>query len=91
MQNVWVTQAKPLPNYRLWLRFSDASEGEVELRDFIFGDSRQIVRELRDPKVFGALRVDADTVVWENGFDLAPEFLRSHAKTRQTQRQPAPG
>lgn len=88
MQNVWVTQAKPLPNYRLWLRFSDASEGEVELRDFIFTDSRQIVRELRDPKVFGAIRVEADTVVWENGFDLAPEFLRSLTRV-QTQEQSA--
>jgi hypothetical protein len=84
LQNVWVTQAKPLPNYRLWLRFSDAREGEVELRDFIFSDSRQIVQELRDPEVFRAIRVDADTVVWENGFDLAPEFLRSLVQAAQS-------
>jgi len=32
---------------------------------------------LRDPAVFAALRVDMDTVVWESGFDLAPEYLRS--------------
>lgn len=78
-----------MANYRLWLRFSDDLEGEVELRDFIFSDARQIVRELRDPQVFGAIRVEGDTVVWANGFDLAPEFLRSRAKGRQMQDQPA--
>jgi hypothetical protein len=26
------------------------------------------------------MRVDMDTVVWDNGFDLAPEYL--HARTR---------
>ena len=78
---VWVTEAKALPDLKLWLRFSDASEGEVDLREFIDADRRTIVRQLRDPVVFAALRVDADTVVWANGFDLAPEFLRARLNT----------
>jgi len=78
---VWVTEAKALPDLKLWLRFSDASEGEVDLREFIEADRRTIVRQLRDPVVFATLRVDADTVVWANGFDLAPEFLRARLNT----------
>jgi hypothetical protein len=78
---VWVTEAKALPGFRLWLRFSDASEGEVVLREFIESDRREIVRQLRDPAVFANLAVDADTVVWANGFDLAPEFLRARLNT----------
>jgi Protein of unknown function (DUF2442) len=74
---VWVTEARTLPEFTLWLRFSDASEGKVDLREFIDSDRRPIVRQLRDPAVFANLRVDADTVVWANGFDLAPEFLRA--------------
>ena len=74
---VWVTEARALPEFTLWLRFSDASEGKVDLREFIESDRRLIVRQLRDPAVFANLRVDADTVVWANGFDLAPEFLRA--------------
>jgi hypothetical protein len=30
---IWVTDAKALPEYRLWLRFSDATQGVVDLRD----------------------------------------------------------
>lgn len=78
---VWVIEAKALPVMKLWLRFSDASEGEVDLREFIEADSRPIVRQLRDPIACAALRVDADTVVWANGFDLAPEFLRARLNT----------
>jgi hypothetical protein len=78
---VWVTEAKPLENFTLWLRFSDQSEGKVDLREFIEADCRPIVRQLRDPMVFANLRVESDTVVWANGFDLAPEFLRARLNT----------
>ena len=60
----WVVAASALPNYRLWMRFSDGAEGEVDLRDFIVEDSRPIVQSLGDPALFGVLRVDLDTVVW---------------------------
>ena len=77
---IWVTDARVLPGYRLHLRFSDGLEGEVDLKDFVETDSRPIVAALRDHAAFAAIRVEMDTVVWENGFDLAPEYLRAHAK-----------
>ena len=76
---IWVTDAKTLPDYRLWVRFSDGMEGEVDLKDFIAADTRPIVASLLDPTAFSAIRVEMDTVVWANGFDLAPEFLRTRA------------
>ena len=77
---IWVTDARPLPDYRLWVRFSDATEGEIDLKDFIAADVRPIVVALRDQAAFSAIRVEMDTVVWSNGFDLAPEFLYARAK-----------
>jgi hypothetical protein len=81
---IWVTDAKALPDFCLWVRFSDNTEGEVNLKDFIATDPRPIVAGLRDPAAFAAIRVDMDTVVWGNGFDLAPEFLREHLRTHAT-------
>ncbi len=77
---IWVTDAKYLGEYRIWIRFSDASEGEIDLADLVLNDRRPIVAALRDPAAFAALRVDMDTVVWDNGFDLAPEYLHARAK-----------
>ena len=79
---MWVTDAKAFPDYRLWVRFSDDSEGEIDLKDFIASDARTIVAALRDQTAFSAIRVEMDTVVWANGFDLAPEFLCARAKAR---------
>ena len=79
---IWVTDAKALEPYRLWLSFSDGVEGEIDLGEFIASDIRPIVRALQDPSVFAALRLAHDTVVWDNGFDLAPEFLRARIKPR---------
>jgi hypothetical protein len=44
-------------------------------------DPRPIVAGLRDSAAFAAMSVEMDTVVWTNGFDLAPEFLRANLRT----------
>lgn len=78
----WVTAARALSNYRLWVHFDDGVEGEVDLRDLVMSDQRPIVAELRVHAAFAAIRVEHDTVVWDNGFDLAPEYLRAKLRTR---------
>ena len=79
---IWIIEAKALPDYRLQVRFSDGAEGDIDLREFIESDARPIVKALRDRSAFVAIRVEMDTVVWANGFDLAPEFLRERLKPR---------
>ena len=78
----WVIEARALQNYTLWVRFDDGVEGEVPLRDLVMADTRPIVVDLREPANFAALKVEHDTVVWENGFDLAPEYLRANLRKR---------
>ena len=70
--------------FSLQLRFSDGAEGDIDLREFIESDARPIVKALRERSAFVAIRVEMDTVVWANGFDLAPEFLRERLKPRVT-------
>ncbi|MBF0142996.1 MAG: DUF2442 domain-containing protein [Magnetococcales bacterium] len=72
----WVTHARHEGEYRIHLRFNDGVEGVVDLWETIDHDHRAIFQELLDLKSFQAFRVDMDTIVWDNGLDLAPEFLR---------------
>jgi len=62
--------------YRLWLRFSDGAEGEIDLGQQLTGP---IFQPLRNPSAFAAVRIDPEigTIAWPNGADFAPEFLRS--------------
>lgn len=45
------------------------------MRELIFADHRAIVMALQDATAFADCKVELDTVVWKNGFDLAPEYL----------------
>lgn len=79
-----VVSVRPTAGYRLWLRFSDGVEGEVDLGPQLEG---AVFAPLRDPAVFARVTIDPDvhTITWPNGADFAPEFLhglvRQHAAT----------
>ena len=38
-------------------------------------DHRKIFQELKDLNKFKKFKIEFDTLSWENGLDLAPEFL----------------
>lgn len=78
---VWVVEAKYLEGHKVWLRFSDGLEGELDLENTIKSDPRAIFQALQDLEQFRRFRVDMDTLVWENGLDLAPEFLHDLLKS----------
>ena len=74
-----VKEAKYQRDYVIWLRFNDGAEGEIDLKDELEGE---VFGPLKDLREFRKFRVDPElqTIVWENGADLAPEFLYEHMK-----------
>ncbi len=74
-----VKEAKYLHDYVLWLRFNDGAEGVVDLKDELYGE---VFEPLKDIERFKSFKVDPDleTIVWDNGADLAPEFLYDKMK-----------
>jgi hypothetical protein len=74
-----VTEARHVSGYIVRLRFSDGTEGALDLAAELHGP---IFEPLRDPVRFAELRVDPElaTIVWPNGADFAPEFLHEQVK-----------
>ena len=70
-----VIQAKYIKDYQIEIVFNDKVRGIVDLKNIIKNDHRPIFQELKDQKKFCKIKVDMDTIVWENGADLAPESL----------------
>jgi hypothetical protein len=89
---IWVTEAAYIGDCRIRLKFNDGAEGVADLRETFFSDDRAVFVGLRDPGAFKCFRVAMDTVVWDNGLDLAPEFLRELVTLqRDNQTSPAIG
>jgi hypothetical protein len=70
-----VTSVRHLREFVLRVELSDGSAVIVDLADELDGE---VFEPLRDPDLFGKVRVNPETgtIEWPNGADLAPEFLR---------------
>lgn len=71
----YIVEAEYRGGHRVFLRFADGSEGEIDLGPLM--DYRGLFAPLADEREFARLRFDPDegTIVWPNGADLAPDTL----------------
>ena len=72
MHRIETVQARP--DHRIWIRFTDGLEGEVDLSDLV---GKGVFASWRNKGHFEAVFVDPETgtVAWPGGIDLAPEAL----------------
>ena len=70
-----VVEVKPLTTFRLFIRFEDGLEGNVDLNDLVRFEG--VFAPLRDQARFAEVRVHPElgTVCWPNGADLDPDVL----------------
>jgi len=65
-------------DYRIKVTFEDGTEGVLDLKDELWGE---VFEPLKDVSKFREFRVDPElrTIVWPTGADLAPEYLYERA------------
>jgi hypothetical protein len=66
---VKVTELKPLDDVRLWVRFSDGTEGIRDYSDML-AEGGPMVEPLRDPSIFKSVFVSFGVPSWPNGFEV---------------------
>jgi len=83
-----ITQARALDPYVVELRFTDGSQGTVDLSPWIQG-AHGVFAALQDPVLFSKVFVDreAGTIVWPNGADLDPDVLYEAANSDSATRR----
>jgi hypothetical protein len=68
-----IAALKPLPGYRLWLRFENGVEGTVDLAEHV---GHGAFSQWSDPAAFDAVRLGGfGQPVWSDGVDLCPDTL----------------
>jgi hypothetical protein len=80
-----VTGVEVIGNHQLRLTFKDGLVGDVDFTDRHW---RGVSEPLADPSFFAQARLDPEirTVVWPNGYDMAPETLYERACQHQVHR-----
>jgi hypothetical protein len=70
-----IVEARALDGYRLWLRFEDGTQGDVDVARLVRFEG--VFAPLRDRLRFAEVRVDPElgTVCWPGGADLDPDVL----------------
>lgn len=67
------TLARPLPSYRLWLRYSDGAEGEVDPSDLA---GKGVLAVWNDVGQFERVHLaEHGRVEWDGEVDLCPDAL----------------
>ncbi len=72
-----IVAARPLPGYRLHLRFEDGVEGDIDVSALVRFEG--VFAALREPGFFEQVRVNPElgAIYWPNGADLDPDVLYS--------------
>ena len=73
---VRIVDVRPLPDYCLWVRFSDGLEGAYAVAPQRRGG---VFLQLCNPAVFDAVTINADfgCVEWPGGIDLCPNAMHA--------------
>ena len=73
-----VKEVRHVADYRLGIKFTDGTAGEIDFRDRIVGRGG-VFKPLEEISFFRQVQVDpeAGTIVWPNDVDFCPDVLYS--------------
>lgn len=75
-----VSSVLVLPGFRLWVRFNDGLEGEVDMAREVHAADAGVFAALADPERFADARVEFGAVTWPGEIDLAPDAMHAEIK-----------
>jgi hypothetical protein len=79
-----VKRVVPQENYVLTIDFDNGESGTLDMKPFLeFG----VFQRLKDHNAFKRVRVAFDTVEWDSGVDLDPEFVYAKCQGSKSAQQ----
>ncbi len=82
-----VKKVVPCEDYVLSIVFDNGESGTLDMKEILdFG----VFQRLKDHEAFRRVRVSFDTVAWDSGIDLDPEFVYAKCKGINRAQQVAP-
>ncbi len=72
-----ITKVIPEDGFVIFVEFDNGESGQLDMKPYLdFG----VFQKLKDPNIFNTVRVLFDTIEWDGGIDLDPEFVYENYK-----------
>ena len=75
-----VKKVTPCENYVLQIDFENGESGFLDIKPIL---DRGIFRQLKDYQEFKRVKVNFDTIEWDCGLDLDPEYIYEKCKKNE--------
>jgi hypothetical protein len=77
---VRVINAEIKDGYKIFIEFNNGIKGIVDFKSILEEDHRQIINELLNVDLFRTVKVNLNTLCWDNNVDFAPDYLYDKIK-----------
>lgn len=82
-----VIKVVPIDDYVISIVFDNGECGDLDMKNYLnFG----VFTRLKDPELFRRVRVSFDTIEWDSGIDLDPEFVYEKCQITEAAQPNAP-
>ena len=76
-----IIDAELRDDYTVYVEFNDGKSGFISFKKILETDHRQVIRDLLRKEVFDTLKINLNTLCWDNGVDFSPDFLYQHVES----------
>ena len=69
---LWPVEVKPLPGYRIWIKYEDGESGEIDLSHLA---GKGVFKAWDDPGHFENVHISPHrTIAWDENIDMCADF-----------------
>ena len=72
---IHIVYAELKNDYNIYVEFNNGINGVIDFRHILEEDHRDIIRELLNKELFKTVKVNLNTLCWDNEVDFAPDYL----------------
>ena len=70
-----IIKAELKDGYKIYIEFNNGKSGTIDFKKILEDDHRGIIKELLNKELFKTVKVNLNTLCWDNEVDFAPEYL----------------
>ena len=78
-----IVNAELKNDYKIYVEFNNGIKGIINFKKILEEDHREIIKELLNKELFKTVKVNLNTLCWDNEVDFAPDYLYEQVEVKE--------